>query len=540
MIQNPILKGFNPDPSICVVGDDYYIATSTFEWYPGVQIHHSKDLTNWRLISRPLNRAALLDMRGEPDSCGIWAPCLTYSDGLFHLIYTDVKRFDGNFKDAHNYLTTCETIDGKWSDPIYMNSSGFDPSLFHDDDGKKWFVNMVWDHRHKHNFFGGILLQEYCPVQQKLIGEIKNIFAGSKLACTEAPHLYKRNGYYYLLTAEGGTFYTHAMTMARSKNIDGPYELDPYGYLLTAKDNQHLGLQRTGHGDIFETAKGEYYLVHLCGRPLLGERRCPLGRETGLQKTYWTDDNWLRLENAETDGLPKMQVEPPEVPEHPWPQINARNDFDSNNLPIEFQWLRTPYPEKFMSLETRKGYLRLTGLQSIGSLYEQALVARRQQAFVFTAQIAMDFEPNNFQQSAGLTCYYNSYKFHYCYVSIDDEGQRFVDIMSCLGNRDQTLTFPLREGQLDPSKTDIRFVLPKTGTVYLKAKVDHHSLIFLFSTDEISWQTLPVHLDYTVISDEAGGGEGTNFTGGFVGMACQDVSGQQLHADFDYFEYIEE
>lgn len=539
MIQNPILKGFNPDPSICVVGDDYYIATSTFEWYPGVQIHHSKDLKNWRLISRPLNRAALLDMRGEPDSCGIWAPCLTYSNGLFHLIYTDVKRFDGNFKDAQNYLTTCETIDGKWSDPIYMNSSGFDPSLFHDDDGKKWFVNMVWDHRHKHNFFGGILLQEYCPLQQKLVGEIKNIFAGSKLACTEAPHLYKRNGYYYLLTAEGGTFYTHAMTMARSKHIDGPYELDPYGYLLTAKDNQHLGLQRTGHGDIFETSRGEHYLVHLCGRPLSGERRCPLGRETGLQKTYWTDDNWLRLENAETDGLPEMQVQAPLAPEHPWPQTNACSDFDGNDLPIEFQWLRTPFPEKFMSLKARKGHLRLTGRQSIGSLYEQALIARRQQAFVYTAQTAMDFEPQNFQQSAGLTCYYNSYKFHYCYVSIDDAGQRFIDIMSCLGNREQTLTYPLREGQIEPSKTDARFVLPKTGTIYLKAEVDHHSLKFSFSTDEISWQRLPVNLDYTVISDEAGGGEGTNFTGGFVGMACQDVSGQQLHADFDYFEYIE-
>lgn len=246
MIKNPILPGFNPDPSIVVVGDDFYIATSTFEWYPGVQIHHSKDLKNWRLVSRPLNTEALLDMRGEPDSCGIWAPCISYSDGLFHLIYTDVKRFDGNFKDAHNYLTTCATIDGQWSDPVYMNSSGFDPSLFHDDDGRKWFVNMIWDHRHLKNRFGGILLQEYCPKQHKLIGEIKNIFAGSELGITEAPHLFKRNGYYYLLTAEGGTFYNHAMTMARSKNIDGPYELDPYGYLLTSKDHQDLPIQRAG------------------------------------------------------------------------------------------------------------------------------------------------------------------------------------------------------------------------------------------------------------------------------------------------------
>ena len=147
MIRNPILPGFNPDPSICRVGDDYYIATSTFEWYPGVQIHHSRDLVNWRLVTRPLDRAAQLDMRGNPDSGGVWAPCLSHADGRFWLVYTDVKRLDGNFKDAHNYIVTAPAIEGPWSDPTYVNSSGFDPSLFHDDDGRKWFVNMVWDHR---------------------------------------------------------------------------------------------------------------------------------------------------------------------------------------------------------------------------------------------------------------------------------------------------------------------------------------------------------------------------------------------------------
>ena len=162
-ITNPILRGFNPDPSILRVGDDYYIATSTFEWYPGVQIHHSKDLVHWRLLTRPLRRASQLDMRGDPDSCGIWAPCLTYADGLFYLIYTDVKRYgrisssgasNASLRDFHNYLVTAEKIDGDWSEPIYLNSSGFDPSLFHDDDGRKYLVNMLWDHRANQNRFG--------------------------------------------------------------------------------------------------------------------------------------------------------------------------------------------------------------------------------------------------------------------------------------------------------------------------------------------------------------------------------------------------
>jgi xylan 1,4-beta-xylosidase len=166
MIRNPILPGFNPDPSICRVGADYYIATSTFEWYPGVQIHHSTDLVNWRLVKRPLDRASQLDMRGNPDSGGIWAPCLSYADGLFWLVYTDVKRLDGSFKDSHNYIVTAPAIEGPWSDPVHVNSSGFDPSLFHDDDGRKWFMNMLWNHissgvggQPKHPSFAGILLR---------------------------------------------------------------------------------------------------------------------------------------------------------------------------------------------------------------------------------------------------------------------------------------------------------------------------------------------------------------------------------------------
>ena len=180
-IRNPILPGFNPDPSILRVGDDYYIATSTFEWYPGVQIHHSRDLANWELVTRPLSRASQLDMRGDPDSCGIWAPCLSHDGEQFFLIYTDVKRKDGSFKDAHNYLVTAPSIEGPWSDPVYMNSSGFDPSLFHDDDGRSWVVSMQWDHRPGHDHFHGILLQEYDRERQCMTGPVRNIFAGSSL-----------------------------------------------------------------------------------------------------------------------------------------------------------------------------------------------------------------------------------------------------------------------------------------------------------------------------------------------------------------------
>ncbi len=311
-IRNPILPGFNPDPSVLRVGEDYYIATSTFEWYPGVQIHHSRDLANWRLVTRPLTRAAQLDMRGDPDSGGIWAPCLTHADGLFWLVYTDVKRRDGAWKDSHNYVVTAPAIEGPWSDPVYLNSSGFDPSLFHDEDGRKWLVNMVWDHRQQGgDRFGGILCQEYSVAEKRLVGEVRNIYRGSDHKLTEGPHLYRRDGYYWLLTAEGGTGYEHAVTMARSRDLFGPYETDPQKHLLTSKDAPEAYLQRAGHADIVETQAGEHYLVHLCSRPLDATRgdapgrvvgiheedarRSPLGRETAIQKLIWKAGEFPRL-----------------------------------------------------------------------------------------------------------------------------------------------------------------------------------------------------------------------------------------------------
>src|SRR5690606_33496975 len=212
-ITNPILPGFHPDPSIIRVDDDYYIATSTFEWFPSVIIYHSRDLVNYRPLTTVLRSTSQLNMVGDLDSGGVWAPCISYSNGIYYLIYTDVVSRMGAFKDTHNYMVTATDIMGPWSEPIYLNSSGFDPSLFHDDDGKKWLVNMLWDHRKGTNSFAGIVLQQYCPEQQKLIGERKLIFKGTDLRLTEAPHLYKRNGYYYLITAEGGTQYEHAVTL---------------------------------------------------------------------------------------------------------------------------------------------------------------------------------------------------------------------------------------------------------------------------------------------------------------------------------------
>ncbi len=187
-IKNPILRGFNSDPSIVRVDGTYYIATSTFEWWPGVQIHMSKDLANWKLITHPLNEKRLLDMTGNLDSGGIWAPDLSYYDGKFYLVYTDVKVTDGSFKDCINYLITAEDIMGPWSDPVMLNTAGFDASLFHDDDGRKYLVNQYWDPRGWHHPFYGIMCTEYSEAEKKLIGKPWVIYKGTGEKFTEGPH----------------------------------------------------------------------------------------------------------------------------------------------------------------------------------------------------------------------------------------------------------------------------------------------------------------------------------------------------------------
>ncbi|OBR62301.1 beta-xylosidase [Paenibacillus oryzae] len=529
-IQNPILRGFNPDPSIVRVGDDYYIATSTFEWFPGVQIHHSRDLVNWRLLTHPLTRKSQLDMAGNPDSGGIWAPCLSYSDGIFYLIYTDVKSHLGPFKDTINYLVTSEHITGPWSEPVYLNSSGFDPSLFHDEDGRKWLLNLVWDHRKGKNPFGGIVMQQYCTEQKKLIGPVFPLFNGTELGLTEGPHLYRHGDYYYLMTAEGGTRFGHAATVARSASLFGPYEADPAGPLITSADDPSLYLQRAGHASLVETQGGEFYIAHLCGRPLRPSMQCNLGRETALQRVRWTEDGWLRLESG--GHHPLNEVARPLLPEHPWPAEPEVDHFDGDGLSIHFQTLREPLQEQWASLKERPGFLRLRGRQSLYSAFEQSLIARRQQAFTAEAETCLEYDPQHYQQMAGLVYYYNQKNYYYLFVSWDETAGRCIGLMSSdRGIYDEPLDAPISVEGWD--------------RIYLKLTLDYSRLQFHYSSDGLEWLPVGPVLDAGKISDENAETVvghyllDQGFTGAFIGLCAQDLGGTGKYADFDYFAYRE-
>jgi xylan 1,4-beta-xylosidase len=545
MIKNPILTGSHPDPSICRVGNDYYIATSTFEWWPAVRIHHSRDLVHWNYCTYAITRSSQLNLQGRPDSAGVWAPCLSYSKGNFWLIYTDVRSMHGAYKDTHNFLITAPTIEGPWSEPVYLNSSGFDPSLFHDEDGKTWLVNQQWSHLPQKNSFNGILLQEYSHADQKLLGPVKNIFKGTALGLVEGPHLYQRKGWYYLLTAEGGTGFEHAVTVARARHIDGPYETMPQNPLLTSHQKSPEGLQRSGHASLVQTPFDEWYVAHLCGRPLEWNKpnhtapkerpieyhqlHCNLGRETALQKINWRDDDWPEIVGGTHE--PQYLIDPPRGIDLQSAMMEPiRNDFDSQQLNPNLNSLRCAIDESWLSLTQRRGFLRLRGRESLMSLFEQSLIAHRQQHFCCRVETCLDFKPAHFQQMAGLVAYYNTLNHAYLHITADDHTE------------DRVLRLSLnQDGELNEVAPILK--LSGLGSVRLAVEFNYDIFQFFYAEEGQDWKIVGPALSAKMLSDEYatrqknGYFNGFGFTGNFIGLACQDLAGTRQEADFDYFIY---
>ena len=533
-IKNPILSGFYPDPSIVRVEDTYYIASSTFEWWPGVAIHMSKDLVNWKLITYPLNEKRLLDMTGNLDSGGIWAPDLSYNNGKFYLVYTDVKVTDGAYKDCINYLITAENIYGPWSNPIVLNTAGFDASLFHDDDGKKYLVNQYWDPRSYHHPFYGIMCTEFSEKEGCLIGEPWVIYKGTEDKFTEGPHIYKLNGYYYIFVAQGGTVYAHQERVARAKSLHNEFETQPGEPFLTTLDAPYHPIQKAGHGSMVQTEQGEWYFTHLMGRPLhrstesiLDPRGyCPLGRETGIQKMEWDAEGWPHIVGGHCG---RVEVEPPlGVKEQKWePTWQDKDDFDSEELNIHFQSLRIPLGESVLSLKDRPGHLRLYGHHSLASTFTQAHIARRWQAFYFDAETKIDYRPKTIQQFAGLTCYYNTQNWSCIQVTWHEQYGRVIDAVST----DLGKTFSVYKENPVPVPEEIDYV-------YLKVEVRGLSYQYFYSFNGINWNAVPYVFDSTKLSDEyIKAVYDAAFTGAFVGMMSVDGLGTKLPADFDYFIY---
>lgn len=540
MLKNPILPGFNPDPCICKAGDDYYMAVSSFEWMPGIPVYHSKDLKNWELYTHVLTDDETVDLKKLPSAKGIWAPCLTYceKEELFYVVYGVMNSMNARYFDVDNYVITAKDIKGPWSEPVYLHSSGFDASMLHDDDGRKWIVSLDWETRAGYEKPGAICLVEYSPEKKEIIGYPKRIWhGGTDRGCIEAPHLYKRNGYYYIMCAEGGTGYGHSVTMGRSKNVWGPYEKDPQNPIVTSipgdfnerHDPDHLKpkyfnpdsiLQKSGHGSYIENELGEVYLVHLTSRPFVPELRCTLGRETAMQKMKWTEDGWLRM--ADGSNLAKEYFEPSKLPEVPVKQIPDFDDFDDETLGIQYYAPRI-MPQRFIDLKSRPGYLRMRGQESRTSLNKVSILARKLTSVHATITTKMEFNPEVHQHSAGLIMYYDNMN----YINLrkyysETLGQNALSIIH-LENGEKTEFLNTR--------------IPVDDVpIYLRLHINGRKSYFEWSYDGKDYLAIGKVFNTTKFSDEyCKYGE---FTGTFVGITCADRVKHQHYADFDFFEYI--
>ena len=539
MIKNPILSGFNPDPCICRKGEDYYMAVSSFEWFPGIPVYHSKDLKNWELYTHVLTDDSLVDLKKLPSAKGIWAPCLTYceKEDLFYVVYGVMNSMNARYFDVDNYLITAKDIKGPWSEPVYIHSSGFDASILHDDDGRKYIVSLEWETREGYEKPGAICMVEYSKEKKEIVGYPKRIWSGgTDRGCIEAPHLTKRGDYYYIMCAEGGTGYGHSVTMGRAKNVWGPYEGDPTNPILTSipgdfyerHDPDHLKpkyfnpesvLQKSGHGSYVETQLGEVYMVHLTARPFVPELRCTLGRETAIQKMKWTDDGWLRM--YDNSNLAKEYVEESKLPEYKVPEIPDFDDFDREELGIQYYAPRIS-PSSFADVKARPGYVRIRGQESRCSLNKVSILARKLTSVYATVTTKMDFKPEVHQHSAGLIMYYDNMNYIYLrkYYS-ETLGQSALSVIH-LENGEKTEFLNTR-------------IPVDECPVYLRLKVEGRQSYFEWSYDGEVYNKIGKLFDTTKFSDEyCKYGE---FTGTFVGLTCADRVKHKHYADFDFFNY---
>ena len=517
--RNPILPGCYPDPSICRVDDDYYLVTSTFEYFPGLPIFHSRDLVHWHQIGHVLNRPSQLPIEGVRSSGGLYAPTIRFSQGMFYVINTLV---DGKTKSG-NFIVTATDPAGPWSEPIWLESApGFDPSLFFDDDGRAWYVGNRMAAHSQYEGHTEIWVQELDLGTMRLIGEPKVLWDGAVkgVVWSEASHIYKIQGLYYLITAEGGTAHHHAVSVARSKTITGPYEANRGNPILT---HRHLGLDYpivgTGHADLVETQSGEWWMVLLAMRPY-GGYFYNLGRETFLVPVRW-EDGWPVVSPG--TGRVEYSYPVPDLPEQRWLVEPACDNFDAPTLALQWNFLRTSQ-DKFWDLSERPGHLRLRlRPERLSEQTTPSFVGRRQQHINFAAQVALEFTPQSEQECAGLALVQNN-EYHFCLIVT-----RGVETVVRLIKRMQGSEEMLAEQPL------------KAGRLFLKIESHGQAYSFYmavepdeFTSSGYAWRPIAEEVDGRILSTPVAGG----FLGTYIAMyASSNGQPSTNYVDFDWFEY---
>lgn len=514
--RNPILPGSYPDPSICRVGNDFYLVTSTFEYFPGLPIQRSTDLVDWRPIGHVIDRADQLDFDDIKASAGLFAPTIRYAAGVFYVVCTLI----GGHGDAGHFVVTAEHAAGPWSNPVWLrDADGFDPSLLFDDDGRVWFCAAKQEDEAGHTV---IWVQEFDVRSSQLVGERHEVWRGALCDArwSEGPHIYRVGDTCYLLTAEGGTSQNHAVMVARSDRPTGPYTGCPRNPVLTAR---HLGgdtpVVATGHADLVSTADGEWWAV------LLGVRdnECGfLGRETFLTPVRWDDDGWPVFNPGH--GVVRLDESRPSLPETHWPTVPSNDTFDDPSLGPQWLMIRTPR-EQWWSLSERPGHLRLRARpEPLTGQGNPSFVGRRLQHRDFAAFSCLDFTPATDTECAGVALVHSDAS--QVRLEIGGVATREARVVRRSDGEDEVVaTVPVRGGPL------------RVGVEAHGPQVE-----FRIAEPGASWRTI-AGVDASHLSSRRAGG----FFGVLIGMfavetahaprpaaAPLDAAGT---ADFDWFEY---
>ena len=497
--QNPILRGVNPDPSICRVGEDYYLVTSSMFFFPGIPVYHSRDLVNWRLIGHALTRPEHYCLEQNQGNPMMYAATLRHHAGTFYVITTDVHG-GGNF-----YVTARDPA-GPWSAPIFVDQPVFDPSLFFDDDGKVYYTR-------RGAFADKDIVQAEIDIATgKLLTPLRPISKGLVSDDTEGPHLYKIDGWYYLTMGEGGSRALHMQTIARSRSPYGPYEPCPHNPFLAQHNAWWHPIRAAGHADFVQSTDGRWWTVFLATRHSGYDGFSAIGRETFLAPLRWVD-GWPRVQPEHTQSF---TVHTETLPLHPWPAAPARDDFDSQSLRLEYVQLSYPHTARH-SLSERPGFLRLRGqAATLGPSQPVAFLGRRQEEMTCAATIRMEFSPTEDAEEAGLTLF-QAASFHYDLFLTQRRGVRTLVLRKTVGDLSvEATTLPVPDGAL-------RLRVEATPARYT----------FSYAEEKGAWQPAGT-ADPNLIATEVA----AVWSGVLIGMYCTGNGRPVVNpADFDWFEY---
>ncbi|MEV1249550.1 glycoside hydrolase family 43 protein [Nonomuraea sp. NPDC050022] len=535
--RNPVLPGCYPDPSICRAGEDFYLVTSSFAYFPGIPLFHSRDLVSWRQLTHVLDRPSPLSLEGLDVSDGIWAPTIRHHDGRFYVVSTLARNRQGSV----TFVVTADDPAGPWSDPVPLEAEGIDPSLFFDDDGRCWFTACRDARQPTGGGPGELWMRELDLDRLKLVGPTHVLWHGAvRGAWVEAPHLYKRDGVYYLIAAEGGTESNHSVTAARSSAVAGPYVTDPRSPLLT---HRHRGsaepVQNVGHVDLVDTPDGETWAVALGVRPIEGTHT--LGREVFLVPVAWgahgpvfaPEAGGVRLSErlpsiataGRGDGTFAGSGDDASVGLGDGAAgLAGRVRFDAPVPGLEWNSLRGPVDDRVSPSADGGGLGLVLAAESLGSTGVPTFLGRRQQHVRFDARTHISFSAAHPAEEAGLAVFQNQDHHATLALTVDDDG------------RSQVVLTVRQAG----TSTRLASVPVATGEVVLAVEGDEARYAFrLKEPDSGQWVSLG-DVERSCLSTERAGG----FVGVYLGLYAtsngRSTDGRAYAHWFDYRPHAEQ